>query len=129
MKNTGIIRYIDDLGRVVIPKEIRKNSGIKEGDPLEIWIEGENVIFKRHLPEDVQKEEIAKQWMEANNLYSCQSRYRIEFPTIYCEAIVRGFRTEGKAELAKGDKFSSLVGMVIAHCRATGKTIPSELLE
>ena len=39
MKLTGIIRRIDDLGRVVIPKEIRRNMGIKEGDSLEICID------------------------------------------------------------------------------------------
>lgn len=39
MKATGIIRRIDDLGRVVIPKEIRKRCGIREGDPLEIYTE------------------------------------------------------------------------------------------
>lgn len=46
---TGIVRRIDDLGRVVIPKEIRRNLRIKEGDPLEIFItrEGE-VIFKKY---------------------------------------------------------------------------------
>lgn len=37
MKATGIIRRVDDLGRVVIPKEIRKTCGIREGDPLEIY--------------------------------------------------------------------------------------------
>lgn len=37
MKATGIVRRIDDLGRVVIPKEIRQNYHIKEGDPLEIY--------------------------------------------------------------------------------------------
>lgn len=39
MRATGIIRRVDDLGRVVIPKEIRKNCGIKEGDPLEIFVD------------------------------------------------------------------------------------------
>lgn len=39
MKATGIIRRIDDLGRVVIPKEIRQTLKIREGDPLEIFIE------------------------------------------------------------------------------------------
>ena len=37
MKSTGIVRRIDDLGRIVLPREIRKNFGIKEGDPLEIF--------------------------------------------------------------------------------------------
>ena len=49
MKATGIVRRIDDLGRVVIPKEIRRTMRIKEGDPLEIFTtrEGE-VIFKKY---------------------------------------------------------------------------------
>lgn len=48
MKATGVIRRIDDLGRVVIPKEIRKNLRIKEGDNLEIFVSGENVILKKY---------------------------------------------------------------------------------
>ncbi len=48
MKATGIIRRIDDLGRIVIPKEIRKNLRIKEGDNLEIFVEGEEVILKKY---------------------------------------------------------------------------------
>ena len=48
MKATGIIRRIDDLGRVVIPKEIRKNLRIKEGDNLEIFVQGEEVILKKY---------------------------------------------------------------------------------
>ena len=50
MKATGIVRRIDDLGRVVIPREIRKNLGIKEGDPLEIFVDGKTVIFKKYRP-------------------------------------------------------------------------------
>lgn len=45
MKATGIVRRIDDLGRVVIPKEIRRSMGIKEGDPLELFMEGDGVCF------------------------------------------------------------------------------------
>lgn len=48
MKATGIIRRIDDLGRVVIPKEIRKNLRIKEGDNLEIFVENEEIILKKY---------------------------------------------------------------------------------
>jgi stage V sporulation protein T len=44
---TGIVRRIDDLGRVVIPKEIRRTLGIKEGDPLEIYTDNDTVIFKK----------------------------------------------------------------------------------
>ena len=51
MKATGIVRRIDDLGRVVIPKEIRRSFRIKEGDPLEIYTDSEGeVIFKKYSP-------------------------------------------------------------------------------
>ena len=48
MKATGIVRRIDDLGRVVIPKEIRRSLKIREGDPLEILIEKNCVCFKKY---------------------------------------------------------------------------------
>ena len=48
MKSTGIVRRIDDLGRVVIPKEIRKTLQIHEGDPLEIFMQGRAVCFKKY---------------------------------------------------------------------------------
>ena len=48
MKSTGIIRRIDDLGRLVIPKEIRKNLRIKNGENLEIFVnEEDNIILKK----------------------------------------------------------------------------------
>lgn len=47
MKATGIVRRIDDLGRVVIPKEIRRSMGITEGDPLELYVDTESngIVF------------------------------------------------------------------------------------
>lgn len=51
MKATGIVRRIDELGRVVIPKEIRRTLLIREGDPLEIFTEHEgNIILKKYSP-------------------------------------------------------------------------------
>lgn len=51
MKATGIVRRIDDLGRIVIPKEIRRTMRIREGDPLEIYTSGEGeVVFKKYSP-------------------------------------------------------------------------------
>ena len=51
MKATGIVRRIDDLGRVVIPKEIRRTMRIREGDPLEIFTDREGeVILKKYSP-------------------------------------------------------------------------------
>ena len=50
MKATGIVRRIDDLGRVVIPKEIRRTCNIREGDPLEIFLQDDGVVFKKYIP-------------------------------------------------------------------------------
>ena len=48
MKSTGVTRKIDDLGRIVIPKEIRKNLGIRDGESLEIFTEEDSIILKKH---------------------------------------------------------------------------------
>ena len=48
MKETGIVRRVDDLGRVVIPKEIRRTLKIREGDPLEFFVENNCVCFQRY---------------------------------------------------------------------------------
>ena len=48
MKSTGVVRRIDELGRVVVPKEIRRNLGIKAFEQLEIFIEDENIILKKY---------------------------------------------------------------------------------
>ena len=50
MKSTGITRRIDDLGRIVIPKEIRKNLKIKENEVLEIFINNDEIILKKFSP-------------------------------------------------------------------------------
>ena len=62
MKATGIVRRIDDLGRVVIPKELRRSMGITEGDPLEIFTtyEGQIILQKYH------EEEPEKNGLEMN---------------------------------------------------------------
>lgn len=50
MRATGIVRRIDDLGRIVIPKEIRRTFRIKENAPLEIYTDNEQIIFKQYNP-------------------------------------------------------------------------------
>ena len=52
MKATGIVRRIDDLGRIVIPKEIRRNMGIREGEAMELFLENNCVCFKKYSPSD-----------------------------------------------------------------------------
>ena len=65
MKATGIVRRIDDLGRVVIPKEIRRTLRIREGDPLEIFVDREGeVILKKYSPIN-ELSDFAKEYAEA----------------------------------------------------------------
>ncbi|AZJ24451.1 AbrB family transcriptional regulator [Bacillus thuringiensis] len=49
MKSTGIVRKIDELGRVVIPKETRRTLNIHEKDPLEIFVEGDAIILQKYI--------------------------------------------------------------------------------
>lgn len=55
MKATSIIRRVDDLGRVVIPKEIRRTLSIHEGDPLEIFLHEDCVCFKKYSSNKLEK--------------------------------------------------------------------------
>lgn len=50
MKSTGIVRNIDELGRIVVPKEIRNKLGIANNDPVEIFVEDERIIMKKYFP-------------------------------------------------------------------------------
>lgn len=50
MKSTGIVRHIDELGRIVVPKELRKKLGIANTDPVEIYVEEDKIILKKYLP-------------------------------------------------------------------------------
>ena len=78
MKATGIVRRIDDLGRVVIPKEIRRTMKIREGEPLEIFTEaGGSVIFRKYSP-------AGEQSATAGNL--CEALYRTcARPVVFCD--------------------------------------------
>lgn len=67
MKATGIVRRIDDLGRVVIPKEIRRTMRIREGEPLEIYVDKEGeVILKKYSPMG-ELTSFSKEYAEAMN--------------------------------------------------------------
>lgn len=49
MKSTGIVRNVDQVGRVVIPREILRTMNIEMGDPMEIYTEGNSIILKKHV--------------------------------------------------------------------------------
>lgn len=77
MKATGIIRRIDDLGRVVIPKEIRRNLGIYEGEPLEIYLVDGGVVFRKFELNLTQETKTLWEKMEQFIPYSDPNRLEI----------------------------------------------------
>ncbi len=50
MKSTGIVRKVDELGRIVIPIELRRGLGVEVKDPIEIFIDGDRIILKKYSP-------------------------------------------------------------------------------
>lgn len=50
MKSTGVVRKVDELGRIVLPKELRETMDINVKDPLEIFTDGENVVLRKYNP-------------------------------------------------------------------------------
>lgn len=50
MKATGIVRHVDDLGRVVLPKSLRITLGMAEGTPVEVFVEDDQIILKKYAP-------------------------------------------------------------------------------
>ncbi|MBB6632790.1 transcriptional pleiotropic regulator of transition state genes [Cohnella thailandensis] len=50
MKATGITRKVDELGRIVLPKELRRTMGINEKDPIEIFVHGETIVLRKYAP-------------------------------------------------------------------------------
>ena len=131
MKATGIVRRIDDLGRVVIPKEIRGTLGIREGDPLEVYTTDGGVLFRKYTQPTETKAAIAQKWLEDNALLMCNvsAKFSIANKTTVCEIVRNNGRQTGTATATVKDTFIPAVGMVIAYCRASGRTIPKELLE
>lgn len=59
MKSTGIVRKVDELGRVVLPKELRRTLGIEEKDALEIYTDNDKIILKKYQPNGEKDEVIA----------------------------------------------------------------------
>ena len=131
MKATGIVRRIDDLGRVVIPKEIRRTMNIREGDALEIFTTKEGVVFAPYVKNDEQKSEAARNWLSSHKatMENSGAKFTIFGTTTSCEVIIYGHRKIGEARLCPGDTFDPAIGMVVSYCHAVGAPIPSDLFD
>lgn len=127
MKCTGIVRRIDDLGRVVIPKEIRRTMKIKEGDPLEIFVGNGGVVLKKY------REDIASVWHDVCAEYIEQAQQHPEMQDVrymYSAGVTTciGFAPNARGKVKKyvgtaclnmdEDKYDPIIGQAIAYCRA-----------
>lgn len=113
MKATGIIRRLDSLGRVVIPKEIRNSLKLQEGSPLELYVEDNKLIF---IPYEISKT-IAENAREYLRL-KCTSNtvFTISGKTVVCNSS----NGVGVANCDKHDEFNADIGMAIAYMRSLG---------
>lgn len=125
---SGVIRRVDDLGRIVIPREIRKELGIREGEALTITVEGRSLKMWKKTES---KTEAAAQFWKLNQsiIEHSLAKFTINGSTTICEVVRANKRCQGKATCNIRDTFEPLVGMVIAFCRAIDHEIPPALLE
>ncbi len=71
MKPVGVVRKVDQLGRIVLPKSLRKRYQMNEGDPVEILVQGDHIILERYKPKCVFCSSMEKV-SEYKNRYVCQ---------------------------------------------------------
>jgi len=110
MKNTGIVRKVDNLGRIIIPKEIRKRMCIHDDEPMEIYIEGGKVILQKFSP----MEDMSGIHFMMSGLYKTFKR-----PIMICdrEKVIQGFQVP--SEIVNGaliaPEFTKLIDTRRAH--------------
>ena len=121
MKIMGIVRHIDDLGRVVIPKEIRRNLSIKEGDQLEIYATHDNEILIRRYHKSF--EQCCHEWYESYEKLLNRCYFRFESDYTFCIANHYNTNEPERAGFAKRfckDKHDPIIGKVAAYANAMG---------
>ena len=125
MKATGIVRRVDDLGRIVIPKEIRRKLGIKDGEPMEIFLDGKTVCFQKYSNEDDIAEKCRKIVEKYHN--SISSVVSKNDRTI----VVLNNGSVGSSVKAPSDQFDLNVAIVYAliDCNFINKSILDEDIE
>ena len=133
MSNSYIIRRIDDMGRIIIPKEIRRNLQIKEGTPFGISADvNGNIILTQYLT----KTEKLYKWMDTVLTIMDRDLGEIKF-YFYGSAIVCIRKSNydiysdsiGIAVCSPNDNYNENIGKCIAYCRAAGMLIPDFLFE
>jgi AbrB family looped-hinge helix DNA binding protein len=121
MRTTGIVRRIDDLGRVAIPKEIRRALQIKEGDSLEIFTERDGSIIIK--PYRKSWEECALEWYDSYEKLLSRCYFRFEDDYTFCIANHYNTNEPERAGFAKRfhkDEHDPCIAKVAAYANAMG---------
>lgn len=111
MKSTGIVRRLDDLGRIVIPREIRKSLKLMEGDALELFVENNSLILKKYDNSDEIAQNCAN-WVN-NNKEKIISVSFLGRETM-CSFLVNGLVKKGYVTFNLRDKFD--LNVAICYC-------------
>lgn len=117
----GIIRRIDDLGRLVIPKEIRRNMGLKDGDALEIDYNNGTVSIRKY---NKSFEQCALDWYNGHQVEINSTDFYTKNEYTFC--IVHfpyGPTRAGFAKCSKDDAWDFRIGRVAAYARAMGRNL------
>lgn len=125
MKSTGIIRRIDELGRVVIPKAIREALKIEENTPLEIQYNRHGEIIIRKYRKSF--EQCCHDWYDANRhiMDKCHFMTQYGYGYTFCITPVtpNGSIRAGSAKCFKDDPWDTTIGRVAAYANAMGYTL------
>lgn len=129
-RKTGIVRRVDDLGRVVIPKEIRRKLNFREGDPLEITYTNDGgVFFRKYLTDEEKREKWVDEILFRINTYDIDtSTFATKFIrniTILTLVDWRNKETYTSCAICSPqDRFDKKVGTAVAYARMFGIEIP-----
>jgi AbrB family looped-hinge helix DNA binding protein len=121
MANNGIVRRIDDLGRVVIPKEIRRNMGLNDGDALEITYTNGTVSIRKYKKSF---EQCAIEWFNSHQYEMNNTYFRIEGEYTFCiTRFIGELPRAGYAKRFKDDAWDHRIGRVAAYAKAMGRNL------
>lgn len=120
MKASGIVRRIDDLGRIVIPREIQRMCGIKENDPFEIFYDEKEktVTFKRYETDEMRREKWVNKWFKRYNTTSAISKRVGNMTIVAWNSHIETTRCRS------GDTYDRKIGEAICMAKLCGERIP-----
>lgn len=121
MANNGIVRRIDELGRIVIPKEIRRNMGLNDGDALEITYNNGTVSIRKYKKSF---EECAIEWFNSHVWEMSNTYFRVEGEYTFCiTRFIGELPRAGYAKRFKDDAWDHRIGKVASYARAMGRNL------